>query len=134
MDRMAHPKIWEGSGGPPEYMVVVGMPTQRSVSGREAQQRSGRRREWLARPLKGLGGVGKPTRRSGMGWEAHLEVCEGSVGASGGPVGFGRAHPEVQERLKGPPEGEGGVGRPTRRSGKGQEAHPVVQDGSGVSP
>ena len=34
----------------------------------------------------------------------------------------------------GPPRGSGGVGRPTQRTGKGREAHSVVQEGSGGQP
>ena len=47
----------------------------------------------------------------GQGRESHLDVREGSVGLT---------EPLV------------GVGKPTLRSGMGREAHPKVQEGSGV--
>ena len=56
---------------------------------------------------------------SGRSREFHLEVQEGSEALS-----------EVREHLVGPPEGPGGVRRPTRRSGRSQGAHLKVREGS----
>ena len=44
------------------------------------------------------------------------------------------AHPEVRLGSGGPPEGPVGVGRPTQRSERGQEAHQDVREGSGRPP
>ena len=41
---------------------------------------------------------------------------------------------EAYSRFKEPPASLRGVGRPTRRSGFSQKAHPKVQEGSGVPP
>ena len=79
-------------------------------------KRLGRGRVGLARPLGGLGGVGRPTRwsegptlRSWWIWEAHPKVREGSGG---------------------PQECSGGVRRPIQRFGRHQEAHLEVMEGS----
>ena len=57
--------------------------------------------------------VSNPIRRAARGFEAHSEVREG---------------------LKGPPEGPGGVGKPTLMSGRSRVAHPEVQEGSRGTP
>ena len=50
------------------------------------------------------------TWRAKKGRDAHLE---GQAGSGGSPVGPGGTH-----------RGQGGVGRPTRRAGRGREALP----------
>ena len=84
-----------------------------------------------------------PTRRSGKGREAHLDVREGSGGAPGCLREVGRPiwrserdredHQDVREGSGDPPGGPGWVGRhtqtsgrPIRRSGRGWAAHPKV--------
>ena len=112
--------VWEGLGGTP------GDPGELS---------------------EGLGRVGRPTCRSWRGREAHQDVWEGSGGppevreGSGGTLGGREAHPKVREGLDGqyesrvPPTGPegptrspGGVTKPTRRSVRCRETHPVIQE------
>ena len=57
---------------------------------------------------------------------AHPKVWEGL----GDQPGRLEAHPHDREGLGRPPGGEGGVKRPTRRSGRGQEAHPEDREWS----
>ena len=57
----------------------------------------------------GSGGVGRSSRRSWWGRQAHPEVRDGSAGLAESPV-------EVE--------------RPTQRYGRGREAHPEVRVGS----
>ena len=83
-------------------------------------------REGLGGPPGGPGVVGRPTLRSGRGWEANPVVREGSGGPPGGPEGVQAAHPEVLDWSGGQPRSSGRVGRPTRKFGKGLEAHPEV--------
>ena len=92
-------------------------------------------------PHGGLGEVGCPSWSSGKGQEALPKIWECS--------GIPPKHPEIQEWSKAlpevrdvscvPPGGEGGVGKPSQRpgrgrmsllrSGKGQEALPKVREG-----
>ena len=65
------------------------MPTQRSWRGTKAHLEV---REWLGGPRGDQSGVGRPTRWSEKGWEAHPEGRERS-----------EAHSEVPEGLGGPP-------------------------------
>ena len=99
-------EVQDGLGDPPGSPGVVGRPSRRTVSVRQA------------------------TRRSGSGQEALSEDWECSAGHpevrewSGGP-------PEVREWSGGPPAGPGVfsrplggprvIGRPSRWSGSGQE-------------
>ena len=94
-------------------------------------------------PPRGSGGVRRPTRRSRMGREAHLEVQEELGGPLRGLGGVGR--PTQRSGRGGRPTrsswwgreahtGLGGVGWPTRSSGRGWETHPEVQEASGVCP
>ena len=62
-----------------------------------------------------------------MGRKAHPKVWEGLEGQLGG---F-EDHSHDREGLGGPPGGPAGVGRPSQRSWKGQEAQPKVREGSG---
>ena len=68
---MAHPEVWEGSGGPPGWPGGVERPSHRAGRG------------WEAHPVvregsKGQPGdpreVGRPTRKSERGLEDHQEV------------------------------------------------------------
>ena len=107
--------------------------------------------EGLAGPPGGPGGVGRPTGRSGRGWEAYREgsgVLSGGPGSvwrltrrswrgrealpvvwvgSGVPLGglggVGRPNPKVREESGGPLAMPGGVVRNTRRSRMGRETH-----------
>ena len=63
-------------------------------------------------------GVGRPTRISGRGREAHTEVRQGLEGPPGSLGGDGSPN----RRSK-------GIGRPTRRSGRSREANPEVRKG-----
>ena len=54
----------------------------------------------------------------------------GGVGRLSGRAKRGRkAHAEGRDRSGGPPGGEGGVGRPTLKTGSGREALLEVQEG-----
>ena len=64
-------------------------------------------------PSGGLGGVGRPTWRSGSCQKAHLEVQEGAGGPLGGP---------------------GVVRRPIQRCGRGREALPLGREDSAIPP
>ena len=83
---------------------------------------------------KGVGGVGRPSRRDGMGRQALVEVWEwsggppGELGSIGRPIrGDVRAQEDLSEGLEGsvgPSEGPGQVGEPGefgRHSRKDQE-------------
>ena len=109
-------------------------------------------------PLRGLGGVGRPPRRSGRvgrlsegpgGVESPPGVRMGPIGVRRPPRRFGRtwkAPSEVQEELGGPrrsksvgrpPKAPGGVRRPPRRTvrgRKGGEVPPKFWEGSGGPP
>ena len=105
-------------------------------------------------PSRGPEGVGRLTRRSGRGREAHLVICEGSRRPSGGlgvvgrPSGRSR-RPYHKSRMgwetipkdrlgtvgppgspEGPPGGLGEVGSSTLRHVRGREDQPEVQEGS----
>ena len=63
------------------------------------------------------------TQKPGRGREAQLVDWKGR-----------EAQAPVREESRSPPRGKGGVGRPTRRSGKGLEAHLEVREGLGGLP
>ena len=80
----ALPEVRELSGGPPGGLVVVGRPSQCSVSGWETLS-EGRDaltevREWSGDLPGGPGVDGKPFRRCGSGREALSKVWEWSSG------------------------------------------------------
>ena len=90
--REAFPDVREWSGGPQGYLGVVGRPSRRSGSGREALkiiwEWSGTLpdvRDWSGFPPGCPGVVGKPYRRSGSGREALPDVREWSGGPTGCP-------------------------------------------------
>ena len=58
------PDVWEWSGGPPECPGVVGKPSRRSESGREALTDVW---EWSRVFPECPGVVGRPSRMSGSG-------------------------------------------------------------------
>ena len=64
----------------------------------------------LESPPRGPGEVGILFHRARMGQESH---------------------PEVQELLRGPPRGLGGVGKPSQMTGRGREALLQGREGSG---
>ena len=149
MVQEANPEVREGSGGPPGCLGVqpggpggVERPTQRSERVREAHQLV---REGSGGPTVGPGGVGRttqrsvsPTRRCGRGLEAHSDVRESHPEVRESHLEVRESHTEVWEGSEGPTgclrvqtRGPGGVGRTTRRSGRGREAHPKFRDGSG---
>ena len=106
--REAHPKIQEGSGGPPKGPGVVGRPTQRS---RSPSQRSKRGQETLPERgreghPKALAGLGGPPR----GPKALLEIREWSGRLIKGPGGTS----ESTGGAGSPPGGPEGVGRPSQ--------------------
>ena len=122
LDGVSRPTRWSGgSGSPPEG------PGNLSISAGGV----GRTSSWAGRCRESLpGGLGgfrrptwrsrRPTRRSGRGWEDHLEVQ--------------KAHPVAREGLEGPPGGPRRVGRPCWKSGRGQEAFQVGREVSGGPP
>ena len=82
--------------------------------------------EWLGGLPRGLGGVGRPSWRDGRQRETHQEGREGSgvVSRPSWKVGSGQedfhragrgreAILDGQEGSKGPPSGQGGIGRPS---------------------
>ena len=85
------PDLREWSGGPPRFAGVVGRPSRTSGSGRDAARIfwscrkttriSGRGREahpdvweWPGDPPKCPGVIGRPSRMSGSGREALLDI------------------------------------------------------------
>lgn len=119
---MALPEVLNGSGGPPSGPDQVGRPFRMTGTCRETflevRDRSEAFQEiWMVLLVirvallearngsgghpKGLGCAGRPTRRSGPGWEAVLEVWEWS--------GVSPRSPRL-------------VGMPLWRSGMGREA------------
>ena len=81
-------------------------------------------------PPRGLGRVGRSSRRAGRGREA-LPESRGGVARAGKGQEFLLVG---QEELNGPPGGLGGVGMPSGRDGKDQEVVPKGKEESGVSP
>ena len=89
---MTHSEVRERVGVPPEGRGGFERPTRRSESGQEAHQEVQESQQKVQVGSKCqpgcLGEVGSPTRRSGKGrkahsevrggWEAHVEVREGS--------------------------------------------------------
>ena len=77
-------------------------------------------------PTGGLEGIGSPNWKFGRGCEANPEVREG-LGWVRMPTrrsGRGReVHPVDREGSGGPPGGQVGIERNTRRSGQCHEAH-----------
>ena len=78
-------EVWDGSGGlpgspvgPPRSPGVVGTPSRKCRKGRKGS-------EALPEVWQGLGGVGRPYRKSGRCREAISEVQEGSEGVRGPP-------------------------------------------------
>ena len=116
--QVAHQGFREGSGGPPGGPGEVGKPTQRPWKGSGGIRRSTRR----------FGRVGRHNRRSGMGWEANLEVWEGSRGKAGGQGEVVRSTQRSRrgcERSGGPPRVSRGIRKQTGGLG-GSEAHSDV--------
>ena len=89
-------EVRQWSVGLPKGPGVVGRPSQRSGSGREALLEV---RAWSGGPPRGSGGVSRRSWRSGSGRKAL---------------------PKVSKWSGGPPGGPGVVGRPSKRSGIGQ--------------
>ena len=142
---MAHPEVREGLGGPP------GVPEDSPRGPGEVRcptRRFGRGRETLpvgwdvsGGPPRSPGEVRRSMRRVGRGQEVHPDVRKGLVGPIERQEGVGwltrwaewcwEVLPEGREGLgvpcggtEDPPGGPGGVGRPTRSSCGGREAHP----------
>ena len=115
-------KSWEalqkGVGG-------VGRPSQRDGMGRQALVEVW---EWLGGPSGGSGSIGRPIWRDVRGREDLSKGLEGSVGSSegsgqvGGPEEVGRCSRKDQLWSAISPGEPGGIGRPSRRAGTGQEA------------
>ena len=120
---------------------MIGRPTRRFMRGRLDHSKV---RVRLGGLPGGSGGVGRPTRRFGRVRKAHPEVWAGSRGPPRESRGVGlgwEVLPVVCNVTAGPSEGSVGIGRPTRRfgrgckvyleGGRGQEAHPEVCGGLG---
>ena len=153
--RESHTRVWEGSGGPPGGLGVVGRPSRRFGMGWEAHAEVWEThpdvREGSGGPPIGPGGVGdppggpvvigRPTRRSGRptqrcrrGRHAHPDVQEVSVDPPRGSEGVGRPIWRSGRGLEAHPLGTGVVGSHTKMPRRDQEAHPEVQEGSGGPP
>ena len=69
----------------------------------------------LGGPPRSLGEIGTSSWRSGWGWDFISAIRETLA--------------VVREGSKHPPRGQGGVGRPCRRSERGQNVLPQVREG-----
>ena len=115
-DWEVHPEGWEWSGGPPGWPEVVGRSSRRIVVVGRQSRRDGSIRNSYRRAEM----VIRPSCWAGNSRKALLEGQEWSKGPPGGQGVVGRSSQRV--------------GRPSRRAGSIWEAHPEGRECSGAHP